>query len=57
MKNHQNEINSTVDALQEFVKQFDANDDYTKLVIEILLEELFLSNKNLKNSIKSNMRQ
>ena len=50
MKNHQNEISSTVDALQEFVKQFNANDDYTKLVMEILLEELFLSNKNQKES-------
>ena len=34
-------IESTVTALQEFIKEFGSQDDYTKLVMEIILEELF----------------
>lgn len=45
MSNTKDEINKTVDALQEFVKEFGANDDYTKLVMEIFLEEIFSKNK------------
>jgi hypothetical protein len=43
--NHQDEIGSTVNALQEFVKEFGSQDEYTKIVMEILLEELFSKTK------------
>jgi hypothetical protein len=44
MKNDKEQIESTVSALQEFVKEFGTLDDYTKLVMEVILEELFDKN-------------
>ena len=47
-----NDIQATVNALQEFVKGFGSQDEYTKLVMEILLEELF--DKKNKECEKNN---
>lgn len=44
MKDEKEKIESTVSAIQEFVKEFGTLDDYTKLVMEILLEEMFDKN-------------
>lgn len=49
MKNNPKDIDSTVNALQEFVKQFGSHDEYTKIVMEILLEELFDKKKESEN--------
>ena len=44
MKNHQDEAQIGVEALQAFAAQFGSDDDFTRLVMEIILEELFEQN-------------
>lgn len=48
MKKHQDDANSGVEALQAFASEFGSDDPFTRLVMEIVLEELF--NKNPENS-------
>jgi hypothetical protein len=47
MKKHQDDANSGVEALQAFASQFGSDDPFTRLVMEIVLEELF--NQNPEN--------
>jgi hypothetical protein len=42
----QDQISSGVEALMTFVKDFGSNDEYTKLIMEIVLEELFDTQNN-----------
>ena len=50
MSKTQKEINVAVDALQTFVQEFGTQDEYTKIVMEILLEELFDKKQPKKES-------
>jgi hypothetical protein len=41
-------------ALQDFVNEFGPNDEYTKLIMEVLLEELFTKPHTNYNQPKEN---
>ena len=57
MKNNHNEATAGTDAFKSFFQQFGPDDIYTRIIVEVLLEELLLNSRQKEkkeNGSKSN---
>lgn len=54
MSKHQDEAGVATDAFKAFAQQFGPDDVYTRIILEVILEELFNVPSNLTEEIKEN---